>query len=63
MEQLSIITKWSLLGTVVFGILSYVIPREYVYETVEMEVVSFKKVFLVLAIVCLGFLLASIFLW
>ena len=57
------LTIISLVGAIIFGILWYITPKENVYETVEMELVSKKKVFLRLAIVCLGFWLASIFLW
>ncbi|MBT4363818.1 MAG: hypothetical protein HOD17_04960 [Desulfobacteraceae bacterium] len=57
------LTKISFTGTVVFGILWFFTSKERVYETVEMEVVSLKNVFRNLAVVCLGFCLASLFLW
>ena len=63
MAQLSLLTKISFIGTVVFGILCFFTSKERVYETVEMETVSLKKVFLNLAVVCLGFCLASLFWW
>jgi hypothetical protein len=63
MAQLSLLTKISFIGTVVFGLLWFITSKERVYETIEFEVVSLKKVFLILAVVCLGFCLASLFMW
>ncbi|MBF0103239.1 MAG: hypothetical protein HQK77_20255 [Desulfobacterales bacterium] len=63
MENISLVTKISFIGTILFGILWYVTSKDSVYETIEMEAVSTKKVFLYLAIVCFGFWLASIFFW
>lgn len=63
MENISLVTKISIVGTVVFGILWYVTSIDSVYETIEMDVVSTKKVFFILAVVCAGFSMASIFLW
>jgi len=63
MAPLSLITKISFIGTIIFVILWFITSREKVYETVEMEIVSVKKVFLILAVVCFGFFLASLFVW
>jgi hypothetical protein len=63
MDYLSLITKISFIGTIIFGLLWLLTPKNKVYETVEMETVSTRKIFSILAIVCFGFLLASIFIW
>jgi len=63
MTEISLLTKISFTGTLVFGILWFFTSKDRVYETVEMEVVSLKKVFRNLSAVCLGFCLASLFLW
>lgn len=62
MERFSLLTKIGLVGMVVFGFLWYRTSPESVYETVELEVVSTKKVFLIITLVCFGFFLASFFL-
>lgn len=53
----------SLTGAIVFGLLWLITSRERVYETIELDIVPLKRVFLVLALVCFGFFLASVFLW
>lgn len=53
----------SLTGAIVFGLLWLITSRERVYETIELDIVPLKRVFLVLTLVCLGFFLASVFLW
>lgn len=63
MDNISIITKISLFGIILFVYLWYRTSPESKYETVEMETVSTKRVFLVLSGVCFGFFLASLFLW
>lgn len=63
MIEFSLITRISFIGTIIFVLLWFITPKEKVYETVEMEIVSVKKIFLIFAIVCFGFLLASIFVW
>lgn len=57
------LTKISLMGIVFFGLLWLITPKDKVYETVEMDTVALKTVFLSVTIVCLGFFLASLFLW
>ena len=61
--MLPLLSKISLFGTVVFSVLWLVTSSERVYETIEFDSVPLKRVFLVLALVCLGFFLASVFLW
>ena len=61
MDGLSVLAKMSLAGMVVFGILWYRTSPESVYETVELEMVSTKKVFLIITLVCFGLFLASFF--
>ncbi|MBW2466249.1 MAG: hypothetical protein JRF02_03030 [Deltaproteobacteria bacterium] len=51
MEPLSILSGVTLAGALLFALLWYVTPQDSFYETVEMEIVSKKKVFLRLAIV------------
>ena len=63
MVEFSLITRISFIGTIFFVLLWVITPKEKVYETVEMEIVSVKRVFLIFSIVCFGFLLASIFVW
>ena len=57
------VTKISLILGVVFAILWFVTPKESVYETDNMEMVSTKKVFLLITVICCGFLIASILWW
>ena len=61
--MLPLLSKISLFGAVVFSVLWLITSSERVYETIEFDLVSLKRVFLVLALVCLGFFLASAFLW
>jgi len=61
MEWLSLLAKFSLGGIVVFGILWYRTSPDSVYETVELEVVSTRRVFLIITLVCVGLFLASFF--
>jgi uncharacterized membrane protein YpjA len=63
MDDISVITKISFIGIILFGYLWYRTSLESTYETLEMETVSTKRVFLVLSVVCFGFFLASLFLW
>ncbi|MBN1226248.1 MAG: hypothetical protein JXA79_04605 [Deltaproteobacteria bacterium] len=63
MDNLSIISKISLIATILFGYLCYRTSPDSKYETVEMEKVSTKWVFLVISIVCFGFFLASLTVW
>ena len=51
MEPLSILSGVILAVALLCGFLWYITPQDSYYETVEMEVVSKKKVFLHLAIV------------
>ena len=48
---------------ITFGYLWYRTSPQSTYETLEMETVSTKRVFLVFTVVCFAFLLASLFLW
>jgi hypothetical protein len=61
--MLPLLSKISLFGTVAFSVLWLVTSSERVYETIEFDVVPLKRVFGVLALACLGFFLASVFLW
>jgi len=61
--MLSLVSKISLVGAVVFSLLWLMTSSDRVYETIEFEMVSLRKVFLILALVCLGFFLASVYLW
>jgi len=63
MDNLSIISKISLIATILFGYLCFRTSPDSKYETVEMEKVSTKWVFLVISIVCFGFFLASLTVW
>ena len=58
MEPLSVLSKVTLAGALLFTFLWYKTPQDSCYETVEMEIVSKKKVFLNLAIVFFGAWLA-----
>lgn len=58
MEPLSVLSKVTLAGALLFTVLWYKTPHDSCYETVEMEIVSKKKVFLHLAIVLFGAWLA-----
>jgi len=61
--DLSALRSASLIGAVVFGYLWYRTSPASTYETVEMETVSTRRVFLILCLVCLGFFLASALWW
>jgi len=63
MDKLSLISIISLIGTIIFAYLWYRTSPDKEYETVEMERVSLKRFFLVMAVVCFGFFLASLFVW
>ncbi len=63
MEFLSNIENMPLFAALLFVWLWRKTSPESTYETVEMETVSTKKVFLVLAITCLAFWLAIRFYW
>ena len=63
MNNFSTITIISLIGTIIFAYLWYRTCPDKEYETVEMERVSLKGFFLVMAVVCFGFLLASLLVW
>ena len=63
MENFSIISKISLIGAILFAYLWYRTSLDRRYETVEMERVFTKRVFLVIAVVSFGFFLAPLFLW
>ena len=58
MEPLSVLSRVTLAVALLFAVLWYITPQDSYYETVEMEVVSKKKVFLNLAIVFSGAWLA-----
>ena len=58
MEPLSVLSGVTLAGALLCTVLWYITPQDSSYETVEMEVVSTKKVFLHLAIVFFGAWLA-----
>ena len=55
MNALIVISDICLFLTVLFVILWYVTSRDSVYETVDGDVVSTKKVFLIISIVCFCF--------
>ncbi len=63
MDKLSLISIISFIGTIIFAYLWYRTSPDKEYETVEMERVSLKRFFLVMAVVCFGFFLASLFVW
>ena len=50
-------------GAIAFAVLWLLTSSERVYETIEFDIVPLKRVFGVLALVCAGFFLASVFLW
>ena len=54
MEPVSVLSRVTLAGALLCAVLWYITPQDSNYETVEMEVVSTKKVFLHLAIVFFG---------
>jgi hypothetical protein len=58
MEPLSVLSGVTLAGALLCTVLWYITPQDSSYETVEMAVVSTKKVFLHLAIVLFGSWLA-----
>ena len=51
MEPLSVLSGATLAGALLFTVLWQLTPPDSTYETVEMEIVSKKRVFLHLAIV------------
>jgi hypothetical protein len=59
----SLLWKISLIGALVFAVLWLVTSTDRVYETIEFDIVPLRRVFGVLALVCVGFFLASLFLW
>ena len=63
MFDLSSFTKITFFLFIFFAILWFITPKDKIYETVEMETVSLKKVFLLVTLVSLGFFLASLGLW
>ena len=58
MEPLSVLSGVTLAVALIFTVHWYITPKDSYYETVEMEVVSTKRVFLILAIVFFGAWLA-----
>ena len=61
MESLAVVSGVTLAAALLFAVLWYRTPQDSYYETVEMEVVSKKKVFRNLAIVFFGSWLALIY--
>lgn len=62
-DAISTITKIALISTIVFGYLWYRTAPQSTYETIEMDTVSTRRVFLILAAVSFCFFLASLYLW
>ena len=58
MEPLFVLSGVALAAALLCTVLCYKTPQDSSYETVEMEAVSTKKVFLILAIVFFGAWLA-----
>ena len=61
MEPLSVLSGVCLVVALICAVLWFRTPQSSVYETVEMEVVSKKRVFLHLALVFFGAWLALMF--
>ncbi len=62
MSNIELLRSSCLFLTVVFALLWYVTPADHTYETVEMDVVHTRKVFLLLTVLCLAAWLASLML-
>ena len=61
MDALSSLSNLSLAASVVFAVLVGVVPKGSRYETVELDVVSTRKVLAVIAAVCfVGWLFLSL---
>ena len=58
MEPLFVLSEVVLAVALLCAVLWYITPKDSYYETVEMEVVSTKRVFLILALVFFGAWLA-----
>jgi hypothetical protein len=58
MEPISVLSRVSLAVALLCTVLWFKTPKDSYYETVEMDIVSTKKVFLILAIVFFGAWLA-----
>lgn len=62
MPELSLVTKIGIAGTLLFTALFWYTPADKTYETVEMETVHVRSVWLFLLLCSLAFLMAPLFL-